>query len=369
VIKITVLVDQNLIEIGFVWPKQSPRIHRPTKLPVNPHLSTFVGMKEQKSDSVNIISGDIDLAAELLKCGEIVAIPTETVYGLAGNIFIKEAIERIFEVKERPLFNPLIVHVHSLGALANIVREFPDAALKLATAFWPGPLTLVLKKTEAVPGLITGGRDTVAVRIPNHPVALELLRKSDVPLAAPSANPFNRISPTRSAHVAAYFGDRIPMILEGGECLRGLESTIVGFEEDGPVLYRHGGLELEAIERVVGPIRIKAGSEEAPEAPGMLAKHYAPRMLTCVAEDVRAFLEVHPSKDIGVLSFSEAVNAPNVRHCEILSESGDLEEAAMRLYDSLHSLDGQGLEMIVAERLPDIGLGKAINDRLKRAAQ
>jgi len=175
------------------------------------------------------ISSDISKAIELLNKEDVVAIPTETVYGLAGNIYSEKAIRKIFEVKQRPLFNPLIVHISSIDQLEKVAREFPVKAQKLAEAFWPGSLTLILPKRSNIPEIVTGGKDTVGVRIPNHPVTLSLLKQISFPLAAPSANPFNRISPTSSDHVKAYFENTLPMVLEGGECKNGIESTIIGF--------------------------------------------------------------------------------------------------------------------------------------------
>jgi len=317
---------------------------------------------------MTIISDAISKAAALLREGNIVAIPTETVYGLAGNIYNEQAIRKIFEIKQRPLFNPLIVHLHSIDQVAELAIDFPDKARQLAETFWPGPLTLLLKKKDSVPDLITAGKDTVAVRIPNHPVTLQLLQQLPFPLAAPSANPFNRISPTKSSHVESYFKDKIPMVLEGGECRKGLESTIIGFDNDKAVIYRFGSIPLEEIEKVIGKVEVKIKKEHAPEAPGMLAKHYAPRTKTFLVDDVHAILETHQNKKIGVLKFTGKVDFPEVAHIEILSESGDLKEAAAKLYTALHKLDDLDLDMIVAERFPDYGLGKSINDRLERAA-
>lgn len=317
---------------------------------------------------MSIVSTSLSKAASHLMEGEVVAIPTETVYGLAGNIFDEAAIRKIFAVKQRPLFNPLIVHLHSLDQLEEIVAEFPPKARQLAEAFWPGPLTLILKKQPKVPDLITAGKDTVAVRIPNHPVTLELLKQLPFPLAAPSANPFNRISPTKSEHVADYFENDIPMVLEGGECQKGLESTIVGFEGDEPIVYRFGALALEDLEKVVGKLRVKNKKENAPTAPGMLAKHYSPRTKMYLVENLNEFLDSHKNTSIGVLKFTGEPLPLEGIHTEILSQTGDLNEGAARLYDALHRLDRMGFDCIVAERFPDWGLGKTINDRLERAA-
>ena len=318
---------------------------------------------------MTIISNDIGRAVEILNNEDVVAIPTETVYGLAGNIYSDKAIRKIFEVKQRPLFNPLIVHLHSIEQLDEIVSEFPIKAQLLADAFWPGSLTLILKKKSNIPDVITAGKDTVAVRIPNHPVTLKLLKELSFPLAAPSANPFNRISPTNSLHVESYFKNSIKMVLEGGECKNGLESTIIGFENNEPVLYRLGAIAIEEIENVVGKINVKNKKEKAPDAPGMLAKHYAPKTKTYLVNDIKKFIKGNGDKTIGVVSFTEDMNASNIEHVEILSKSGDLKEAASKLYSALHTLDDLNLDMIVAQRFPDVGLGKSINDRLERATK
>ncbi|MEH6512588.1 L-threonylcarbamoyladenylate synthase [Maribacter arcticus] len=318
---------------------------------------------------MTIISNDIGRAVEILNNEDVVAIPTETVYGLAGNIYSDKAIRKIFEVKQRPLFNPLIVHLHSVEQLDEIVSEFPIKAQLLADTFWPGSLTLILKKKSNIPDVITAGKDTVAVRIPNHPVTLKLLKELSFPLAAPSANPFNRISPTNSLHVESYFKNSIKMVLEGGECKNGLESTIIGFENNEPVLYRLGAIAIEEIENIVGKINVKNKKEKAPDAPGMLAKHYAPKTKTYLVNDIKKFIKGNGDKTIGVVSFTEDMNASNIEHVEILSKSGDLKEAASKLYSALHTLDDLNLDMIVAQRFPDVGLGKSINDRLERATK
>lgn len=316
---------------------------------------------------MSIISNNINKAVEILNSGDIIAIPTETVYGLAGNIYSDKAIRKIFKVKQRPLFNPLIVHLHSIKQLSKLVVDLPAKAQLLADAFWPGSLTLLLNKKDTIPDLITANKKTVAVRIPNHPVALQLLKELTFPLAAPSANPFNRISPTSALHVESYFKNSIQMVLEGGECENGLESTIIGFENDQPVLYRLGAISIEEIEKVVGKIDIQNKEEKTPNAPGMLTKHYSPNTKTYLIKDVTKFLKENESKRIGLVCLSEAINASNIHHIETLSKSEDLKEAASNLYSALHRLDKLNLDLIVAQRLPDIGLGKSINDRLQRA--
>lgn len=317
---------------------------------------------------MSIISTDIQKAISLLENEKLVAIPTETVYGLAGNIFSEKAIQQIFTTKKRPHFNPLIVHIHSLEALKNIVSHVPEKAKKLAEAFWPGSLTLVLPKKNTIPDLITAGKNTVAVRVPNHPLTLELLKQLPFPLAAPSANPFNSISPTKAIHVAHYFGDKIDLILDGGSCKNGIESTIVGFENEEAVIYRFGALSVENIEKIIGKVTLKNKKEENPEAPGMLLKHYAPKTKTILTDNILEEIKKFQGKKIGVLAFQNEVISDAVFENIILSKTGNLEEAATNLYDSLHQLDSLELDVIIAEKLPEIGLGNSVNDRLQRAA-
>ncbi len=316
---------------------------------------------------MSIISKDISKAVQLLTEENVVAIPTETVYGLAGNIYSEKAIKLIFETKKRPFFNPLIVHVSSIEALPHIVSHVPEKAKLLAEAFWPGPLTLVLPKKSNIPDIITAGKNTVAVRVPNHPTTLELLNRLDFPLAAPSANPFGSISPTTAQHVNDYFENDIKMVLDGGACQRGIESTIIGFEGEEPIVYRLGSTAIEAIEGVVGEIKIKNKKEIAPDAPGMLDRHYAPATQTILVDNITEAIEKHRGKRIGVLAFQKPNPISDIKFLIVLSETENLQEAASKLYDALHQLDKLDLDLIIAERFPDEHLGKSINDRLQRA--
>lgn len=309
------------------------------------------------------IGADISKAAELLKSGQLVAIPTETVYGLAANAFDPEAVLKIFQVKERPAFDPLIVHVGRKEDVSNIVAELPKDADALMGLFWPGPLTLVLPKQSHVPDIVTSGIDTVGVRMPAHPLTLELLRSIEHPLAAPSANPFGYISPTNARHVAAQLGDKISYILDGGSCEIGVESTIIGWEDGTWVLYRAGGLPVEAIEEVIGKL-VVAPQQDKPLAPGMLGSHYAPRKPLYIG-DPPAWIARAPGERIGIISFTDRYP---VEHCEVLSPSGDLAEAARNLFAAMRRLDAADIDLIVAGTFPSYGLGRAINDRLKRAA-
>ena len=315
---------------------------------------------------MSIISKDIQKAVTILNNNDLVAIPTETVYGLAGNIFSEKAIKKIFKTKRRPLFNPLIVHISNIEYLQNIVSYIPEKAKLLATHFWPGSMTLVLPKHNSIPDLITAGKDTVAVRIPNHPKTIELLNTLDFPLAAPSANPFNSISPTKPEHVENYFRNDINMVLDGGHCKNGIESTIIGFEKDNPVIYRLGALSVEEIETVVGKITLKNTEANSPNAPGMLTKHYAPKTTTILADDIKTELKKHSNKKIGILVFSEPISINTIEEI-VLSKTRNFKEAAANLYAAMHTLDQLNLDIIIAERFPNINLGKSINDRLQRA--
>jgi L-threonylcarbamoyladenylate synthase len=312
---------------------------------------------------------DIPQAASYLKLGLLVAIPTETVYGLAGNALDVKAVSSIFETKNRPSFDPLILHVASLEQVNSFVSSFPEKLKRLAEVFWPGPLTVLLPRNARIPDLVTSGLDRVAVRVPDHPLTLALLAQLDFPLAAPSANPFGYISPTQATHVEAQLGAQIPYILDGGACAVGLESTIVGMEGEQLIIYRLGGLDLSKIEAVVGSVTVQAHSSSNPSAPGQLASHYAPRKPFLVGDlEVLVPKLMKEGMEIGVLSFSTHFpNIPLDRQF-VLSSSQDLQEAAQRLFMGMRLLDESDAVLILAEFVPEIGLGPAINDRLKRAA-
>ena len=232
------------------------------------------------------MTNEIIKVSSLLQQGQVVAIPTETVYGLAANAFDDKAVAQIFEIKKRPLFNPLIVHIKSIDYLNNIAVNIPPIAYQLAQQFWPGALTLVLEKKSNIPDIVTSGKNTVGIRVPSHPIALALLEGLDFPLAAPSANPFGYISPTTSEHVRKQLGDKIPYILEGGSCEKGIESTIVGFENNKPILYRVGAISKEEIEKCIGILETKNTASASPQAPGMINKHYSPKTKFIVSENI-----------------------------------------------------------------------------------
>lgn len=315
-----------------------------------------------------MISSDIGKAVEALQLNEVIAIPTETVYGLAANAFNESAVKKIYELKQRPLYNPLIVHIKSVDFLPVVARDIPERAIALAQEFWPGPLTLVLKKQEVVPDIVTAGKDTVAIRIPRHPQTLALLHELDFPLAAPSANPFGSISPTTSAHVERYFGDRLSLILEGGSCDAGIESTIIGFEGDQAVLYRLGSLSIEDLEARVGKIETRNRDDHSPLAPGMISRHYAPSTKTIVSENLIDSIREHSNKRVGLLLFEPHSELHFEGPTEVLSPGSDLKEAARNLYAAMHRLDQLGLDLIIACTFPDEGIGKTLNDKLKRAS-
>lgn len=310
------------------------------------------------------IGKDIFYAKRLLEEGQLVAIPTETVYGLAANALDAESVTRIFVAKNRPTFDPLIVHVADRQQAEAHTGEMPAAAGRLAEAFWPGPLTLVLPRSRHIPDLVTSGLDTVGIRCPNHPLTLELLRSLAFPLAAPSANPFGYVSPTRPEHVNEQLGDRVSYILDGGPCQVGIESTIVGFERNDVVIYRRGGLGQEAIEQIVGPVKTHLHSTSNPLVPGQLESHYAPHKPVKLG-NIDDLLARANSDRVAILSFSRDYQLP---HQFVLSPSGNLEEAAQNLFLAMRELDKFPVDYILAEEVPNEGLGMAINDRLRRAS-
>lgn len=307
-------------------------------------------------------------ASRLLTGGKLVAIPTETVYGLAANALDPYAVSEIFRVKERPHFNPLIIHIGSAAELDKYVTALPPVAEKLIAAFWPGPLTLLLPKKEVVPDIVTAGLPHVAVRVPEHPLTLELLQLLDFPLAAPSANPFCYISPTWTEHVQQQIGDKIPYILDGGPCRAGVESTIVGFEGNTPVVYRLGALTPEDIAAVVGEVKLHQENELLPLSPGMLPYHYSPKTSLYLTGQVEMLLKMFDYATTGLITFSKPIAGFPQERQVVLSPDGDLQEAASNLYAALHQLDAMNLTQIIAERLPESGLGKTMNERLKKAA-
>ncbi|MCC6907500.1 MAG: threonylcarbamoyl-AMP synthase [Phycisphaerales bacterium] len=314
------------------------------------------------------IDRQIDEATALLARGGLVAFATETVYGLGADATNPLAVARIFEVKARPRFDPLIVHVRSAEQAARCAATWPDAAAQLARRFWPGPLTLVLpRRPGVIPDIVTAGLPTVALRVPDHPLALALLERAGVPVAAPSANRFGAVSPTTADHVRESLGDDVDMVLDGGPCRAGVESTIISLASDAPMLLRPGALALEDIEAIVGPIALPqpAGADSAPLAPGMLARHYATRTPIVFSDAVPTGLV---RGRCGRLSFTGADDKTAYGALEVLSPSGDLREAAAGLFAAMRRLDALGFDAIIADHFPHMGLGRAINDRLTRAS-
>lgn len=316
---------------------------------------------------IDKIGSNVAFAADRLRAGKVVAIPTETVYGLAAHALQPESVARIFAVKQRPTFDPLIVHLATSTDLDKYARAVPEQARQLAAAFWPGPLTLVVPKKDLIPELVTAGLPTVGLRVPDHRLTLELLAQLDFPLAAPSANPFGYISPTTARHVYDQLGEQVDYILDGGPCTVGLESTIVGFPAGEPVLYRLGGIALEKLEAVIGKVHLQLNVSSNPQAPGQLTTHYAPRKPLLLG-DIATLAKGKDLSKWAVISFQDAYAHLGAGKVVVLSEEGHLEEAAARLFQSLRSLDQWEGEGILAEPFPNEGLGRAINDRLQRAA-
>lgn len=321
------------------------------------------------------IGTDLAHAAALLAAGKLVAFGTETVYGLGANALDPDAVARVFEAKGRPSFDPLIVHVADPDDVGRVAASRPAIADELIGRFWPGPLTLVLPKRPEIPDLVTSGLPTVAVRCPGAEPARDLIRAAGVPVAAPSANPFGGVSPTTAAHVRDGLGDRVDYILDTGPCGVGVESTVVAFDGETPVLLRPGGLPREDLAAVAGEVldpTDEAGPADRPRpSPGTLDRHYAPRCpLEVVAPGtLSASSRRQPTgQRLGVLTFS-APPPPGAVASEILSPAADPREAARNLFAALRRLDTAGVDRILAERAPDEGLGVAINDRLRRAAR
>jgi L-threonylcarbamoyladenylate synthase len=321
-------------------------------------------------------TSQIERAAEILRAGGLVAFPTETVYGLGANALDERAVARVFEVKARPRFDPLIVHIAGVEWVARLAERFPPLARELAERFWPGPLTLVVPKKPVVPDLVTAGCPTVALRMPDHPVAQALLHAANLPVAGPSANPFGHISPTTADHVREQLGDQIDLILDGGACRVGVESTVLQLTDDRPILLRPGGTTLEALQEVVGEVIVPVPESTAyPQkgllSPGLLPQHYAPRTPLVVQTRETASAcegEAATGTQVGLLAFRKGGDAARFARVEVLSPAGDLREAAANFFAALRRLDAAGLDLIVAEPLPETGLGRAVNDRLRRAA-
>ncbi|MDC7228437.1 MAG: L-threonylcarbamoyladenylate synthase [Spirochaetales bacterium] len=341
----------------------------PHDVPVFHNLSSaaerILGRKTDgsKTDAPNFCSIE-DGAAQLRK-GGLTAFPTETVYGLGADVFNPEAVAGIFQLKGRPLFNPLIAHISGINMLEKLIKSISPTAEKLINAFWPGPLTLVFEKKDNVPDIVTGGNPTVAVRMPDHPMALELIRRADSPIAAPSANAFGKTSPTTALHVVEQLGVDGYKIIDGGACRVGVESTVLSLVHETPVLLRPGGLSVERIEEITGPVEhVTEPQLKNLESPGLLASHYSPHTPFILKNGEP---EPNPEPATGLMLFCES-SIYSAGPVEILSPAGSTSEAAVNLYAAMRRLDKMDLERIIAYRLPERGLGKAVNDRISKAS-
>ena len=314
------------------------------------------------------IGTDVDRAAKLLADGELVAFPTETVYGLGADASRGDAVRKIFAAKGRPSAHPLIVHLAPGASLDGWAAEIPDAARALVAAAWPGPLTIVVAKGPRVDAATTGGGTTVGLRVPAHPLAQALLRAFGGGVAAPSANRFGAVSPTTAAHVVGDLGDDVAYVLDGGPCAVGVESTIVDFTRGQPALLRPGGMPRAMIEAIVGPLA--AAGDDAPAAPGTLASHYAPRaeVIAVAAVDVPATLAAIRDRRVVILAPRGAFAAWGSLPARAVPLPDDLDELAAVLYGTLRDLDAAGVDVVIAALPPAVGLGEAVGDRLRRAA-
>ena len=309
----------------------------------------------------------IATAAAALRAGEVVAFPTETVYGLGADALNERAVAQVFAIKGRPRFDPLIVHLADKEAVSYYAAVIDPRATALMERFWPGPLTLVLRKRPVIPDLVTAGLDTVALRVPAHPVARALLQAVGTPIAAPSANPFGYVSPTTAVHVQDMLGATIGLILDGGPCTVGVESTVCALTEAAAVVLRPSGVTVEEIETVIGPVALASSSRSDARSPGTLPRHYSPHVplrLLAPGEDTPC---PRLGERVGLLTVAPRPDATGYVVVEALSQDGNLVEAAANLFAALRRLDGLGLDGVVVEPVPESGIGRAIMDRLRRA--
>ena len=305
-------------------------------------------------------------AARLLKDGEVVAIPTETVYGLAGNAFEPKALAKIFAAKERPTFDPLIVHIADIAQITDIAKDIPDSAYRLAEAYWPGPMTIILPKKDCIPDLCTSALPSVAVRFPSHPIAQAIIKESGLPLAAPSANLFKHVSPTTAEHVAAQLADRIAGIVDGGPCSVGVESSIISLAGEKPTVLRPGAITPEMFAKVLGDVTIKESTSKPGQpmlAPGQCDTHYRPQVPLYYGKIPASF--TLPEHTVRIAFGTQAGPIPATVN---LSATGDMVEATSKLYAFMHDLDDPKYDLILVDPIPNTGVGMALNDRLKRAS-
>jgi L-threonylcarbamoyladenylate synthase len=313
------------------------------------------------------IGDDILHAKRLLDSDHIVAIPTETVYGLAANAFSEIAVNKVYEAKKRPSANPLIVHVGSKDQIYELTQAVNDKARLLIEKFMPGPITLLLPKKKSIPEIVTSGLPEVAIRIPAHSTTAALLEQLDYPLAAPSANPFGYISPTTAKHVYDQLKSKVPYVLDGGQCKAGIESTIIGFRNGIPAVFRLGSITVADIENIVGKVIINSNSNLS-VAPGMLKTHYSPTTPLVLADDSDEFLKDYDGKRIGLITYDTySTHLPRKQQI-VLVQSSNLSEIAYNLYSAMHRMDAAGYDVIIVTKLPDDGIGKSVNDRLVRAS-
>lgn len=349
------------------------------------HLDLEEFKKSPLSEKVQAILNE---AAELLKNGELVAFPTETVYGLGANALQDSACQKIYQVKGRPSDNPLIVHVATLQQAQQVVREWPEQAAICAREFWPGPLTMVLPKNDLVPSVVSGGLETVAVRMPSHPAALALLRAADLPVAAPSANISGKPSPTEGKHVWQDLNGKIPLLIDTGKCAIGLESTVLDLTSETPCILRPGGITLEQLQAVLGKVVIDStaqnGAKEVavPQAPGMKYRHYAPRgtiIILNADEDkktqiINGLRQKRSGQKVALICFAETAELLDRKildQIDFLFELGSLKQprrAAGKLFESLRLCDEKAINLILVEGMPESGIGLAFMNRLKKAA-
>ena len=306
----------------------------------------------------------IERAVTILREGGVVAFPTETVYGLGADACNALAVARIFEVKKRPHFDPLIIHLAERAWVQRYAKSVPQQAEKLMDRFWPGPLTIIFEKQALIPDIVTSGLPTVAVRMPSHPVARDLIAGLGKPVAAPSANPFGYVSPTKALHVARMFSGKLPVVLDGGSSFFGLESTIVSVRDGRVILHRHGAVSLEELVEAVGDVDEKR-ADGVIDAPGQLPYHYAPHKALKI---VRTPEEI-TTPESSFLAFRTPATKPASKHVRTLSPDGDLREAAANFFSFLIELDCEESDIIFAEQIPETGLGRAMMERLKKAAK
>lgn len=306
----------------------------------------------------------IEKALAILRRGDIVAFPTETVYGLGADALNPYAVAKIFEVKKRPKFDPLIVHIGDRQWLSTFAGHVPAEVIRLTDRFWPGPLTVILPKRSIIPDIVTAGLTTVGIRMPSHPVALNLIKALQKPIAAPSANPFGYMSPTKAGHVVKMLKDRLPLILDGGDSVFGIESTIISCRDGRIHIHRHGAITAEELEEVVGEVSEKR-EDGTCESPGELPFHYAPskplKIITSM-DEIR-------NSSASLLAFRKPSVKPGVKHVRVLSPEGDLREAAANFFSYLIELDSHDVDIIYAEKIPEQGIGKAMMERLRKASK